>query len=191
MRVQRSGFRVQSAGILDPESESPGNRRPQFPRPQPSCRRSSSTPAATLARSVLALSPSSLGGWLFSYAAATVITGMAILGAWVYKVSHDCRIATVRNSRGLTAPGRASCSGDVTPAEEPSLSAGSRARPIAAGPIPKTAPRSAAVPLGRKYALASGLMEITYQTRGQGHPPRARAPMKWIPPPAASSRWAN
>ena len=33
--------------------------------------------------------PSSLGGWLFSYAAATVIMGMAILGAWVYKVSHD------------------------------------------------------------------------------------------------------
>ena len=27
------------------------------------------------------------GGWLFSYAAATVITGMAILGAWAYKVS--------------------------------------------------------------------------------------------------------
>ena len=37
--------------------------------------------------------PSSLGGWLFSYAAATVITGMAILGAWVYKVSHDDRLA--------------------------------------------------------------------------------------------------
>ena len=30
---------------------------------------------------------SSLGGWLVSYGVATVITGMAILGAWAYKVS--------------------------------------------------------------------------------------------------------
>ena len=38
---------------------------------------------------------------------------------------------------------------------------------------PQDAPSAAAVPLGRKYDLASGLMEITYQTRGEGHPPRA------------------
>ena len=38
--------------------------------------------------------PSSVGGWLFSYAAATVITGMAILGAWAYKVSHDDQLVT-------------------------------------------------------------------------------------------------
>ena len=29
------------------------------------------------------------GGWLFSYAAATVITGVMLLVLWAWKVSHD------------------------------------------------------------------------------------------------------
>ena len=97
--------------------------------------------------------------------------GVAILGAWAYKVSLDSRVRhSADNSRGLTAPGR-----------RPPESA-SPPRPESVGRItgtadcrwadPQDAP-PAAVPLGRKYDLASGLMEITYQTRGESHPPRA------------------
>ena len=117
---------------------------------------------------------SSLGGWLFSYAAATVIMGMAILGAWAYKVSHDYgpdAAAVADNSRGLTAPGGRA--GEASHGRSRNSSAGSPAWPIAAGPIRRTLRPTPAVPLGRKYALASGLMEITYTDRGQGHPPRA------------------
>ena len=80
-----------------------------------------------------------LGGWLFSYAAATVITGMAILGAWAYKVSHDYQLAAavvdVRRPRRRRKQSRRSRS----------TSAGSPAWPIAAGPIPQAAPVAAAV----------------------------------------------
>jgi hypothetical protein len=45
---------------------------------------------------------SDLGGWLLSYAVATLLTGVALLGAWAYKVSHDYQLATIeKNSRGL------------------------------------------------------------------------------------------
>ena len=109
---------------------------------------------------------SPLGGLLFSYAAATVITGMAILGAWVYKVSHDYPLA--RSHVGANSP-RSGRHGSH-PAE-----AGVRRPDHRHGRLPlgrsATTPRRPAVPLGRKYALASGLMEITYQTRGESHPP--------------------
>ncbi len=99
---------------------------------------------------------SSLGGWLFSYAAATVITGMAILGAWVYKVSHDYHPA------GAPSPMIAECQPDPKPADVGRITGVADCRwsnPDAAPPYP-----SAAVPLGHKYDLLSGLMEISYTT---------------------------
>ncbi len=102
------------------------------------------------------------GGWAFSYAAATVIMGMAILGAWVYKVSNS-------SSRGLSAPGSLAAAVETSPgADSPRP-----AKPELVGHITGTAgcrwadPQDAppvAVPLGRKYQLASGLLEITYQS---------------------------
>ncbi len=105
---------------------------------------------------------SQLGGWLFSYAAATVLMGMAILGAWAYKVSLDYQLATVPNSRGLTGAGGRDA-GEVTPPQ-----------PALVGRITGTADcrwadtddarLGPAVPLGRKFALASGLLEIAYDS---------------------------
>ncbi len=43
------------------------------------------------------------GGWLFSYAAATVIMGVAILGSWMHKVSHDYQLAKVLPSPAPSA----------------------------------------------------------------------------------------
>ena len=103
--------------------------------------------------------PFSVGGWLFSYAAATVITGMAILGAWVYTVSHDYQIAALHNSREPSA----------RPARRGHPAEGRVRRPDHGhGRLPlgrsDPSPRGAAVPLGGKYALSSGLVEIAYQT---------------------------
>ena len=105
---------------------------------------------------------SSVGGWLVSYAAATVLTGMAILGAWAYKVSQDePLVAATENSRGLIGPG-----GEATEALPP--------KPELVGRITGMAdcrwadlgsvPHGNAVSLGGKFALASGLMEITYDS---------------------------
>ena len=55
---------------------------------------------------------------------------------------------------------------------------------------PQDAPSAAVRPLGRKYELVSGLMEITYQS-GAKVILKGPAPTKSIPPPAASSRWAS
>ena len=92
------------------------------------------------------------GGWGFSYAAATVITVMLVLGAWVYKVSLHGEVAM-----GPPAP----------------LHIDRPPQPVFVGRITGTAdcrwadPQDApiaAVPLGRQYELASGLMEISYDT---------------------------
>ncbi len=101
---------------------------------------------------------SALGGWLFSYAAATAITGLAILGAWAYKVSLE--------------GGAGVASVHVAATDQPPSAPGKPERELV-GRItgtadcrwanPDDAP-TAAVPLGRKYALAAGLMEITYAT---------------------------
>ena len=103
---------------------------------------------------------SSLGGWLFSYAAATVIMAMLALGAWVYKVPSE-------NSRGLTAPENGSVAKGTAPGTgSPRLDDSEVVGRITgtadcrwAGP--QNVP-TVAVPVGRKYELASGLMEISY-----------------------------
>ncbi len=98
-----------------------------------------------------------VGSPLFAYAAATVIMGVAILVLWAWKVSLHYELAASANSRGLTAPGE-----DTAREMEP------------VGRItgmvdcrwadPQATPLVAAVALGRKYELASGLMELSYNS---------------------------
>ncbi len=103
---------------------------------------------------------SSVGGWLFSYAAATVITGMAILGAWAYKVSlgYPAPVSTrpsgdppveKHDTLMFTAAGR------ITGMAGPKWSEDQQYRPLRVG---------ATVPLGCRLDLAAGLLEVTYET---------------------------
>ncbi len=105
---------------------------------------------------VFSFSMSHLGGWLISYGAATVIVGMAILGSWVYRVSHDYRIA---------GPSSRSPAADVAVREkEPGLVGQITGMTDCRWATPPVTPVDAGVSLGCKYVLTSGLMEITYQT---------------------------
>ena len=91
---------------------------------------------------------------MFSYMVASVILCMMLLGGWVYKVSH------VSNLPGDMA--------DNSQNRQPYT-------PVFIGQITgmkdcrwgKDEPGTvigASVPLGRKYAIKSGLMQITYKT---------------------------
>ncbi len=99
---------------------------------------------------------SSLGGWLFSYAVAMVLTGVAILGAWVYTVSHDGELA-------MSPP--------VTPAPErrdvePKLESVGQVTGTfdCRGTDRQAVSVGAPMTVGRRYDLASGLLEIGYQS---------------------------
>ena len=153
----RRGFRVPGSGfgVRDLGFGARGSTRAPAPSPEPLIPPiviDTSSPAQSPPLSTL-FAP---GGWLFSYAAATVITGMAILGAWAYKVSHDYRAR--RDSRPPTP---------VPQSPEPKPEYVGRITGMAdcrwADPGRRSRRRHA-VPLGRRYALASGLMEITYTT---------------------------
>jgi len=97
-----------------------------------------------------------VGSWAFSYMVATVIVCVMLLGFWAYKITHYQHIA-----------------------EAPSQSAPSEAMPemVFVGRITGMVdvkwsddlhylppPDFAHVPLGRKYELVSGLMQITYDS---------------------------
>ncbi len=98
--------------------------------------------------------PFTVGGWLFSYAAATVITGMAILGAWLYKVSLDYQLA------GTPRPSSAVARQD----EQPGLVGRITGMVDCQWTDPQSAPVGRNVALGQAYSLSSGLMEICYNT---------------------------
>jgi hypothetical protein len=104
--------------------------------------------------------PSSLAAWAFSYAVATLLVGIALLGAWFSTITHpdpNALLANIQRSKSSGAGEK----------ENPQL--------VFVGHVSgmvdcqfaddKTATVSgAAVALGRRYALKSGLMEITYQS---------------------------
>ncbi|MBN1395317.1 MAG: FecR domain-containing protein, partial [Pirellulales bacterium] len=139
--VERRGARDEERGIEDLEIWRFGNLETtdlplaasQFPlTPLPS-----------------SLSPSFIGGPVFSYMVATVVLALMLLGGWAYKVTYVRSVPSdvVR--------------GSVTPA------------PVFVGRItgmkdcrwsdPNTRTLiGASVPLEREYSLSSGLMEITY-----------------------------
>jgi len=111
----------------------------------------------------LPLAHSTLGGWAFSYAVATVFVCLLILGFWAYKLPSDrgSLITTNENSRGLTTPGESS------PAR-PALVFVGRVTGIAGAKWSDAPdylpPIGVNVRLGRKYKLKSGLLEITYDS---------------------------
>ena len=94
---------------------------------------------------------------------ATVLTGVALLIFWEWKVSHDYSLDTVGNGPELTSSGKAS-PGERSPRPQASPCVGQITGMVACRwGDPQHAP-PAAVLLGRKYELTSGLVEITYQT---------------------------
>ena len=161
--MQGSGFRIRQSGDSAIRRSGSAAELPQFPVAQ-------SSPEPLIAPIIivdqsptghypLSTSHSSLGGWLFSYAAATVIMGMAILGAWVYKVS--------------LGGGTGVASVHVATTDQPPSAPGKPERELV-GRItgtadcrwadPESAPVGRDVALGQAYALASGLMEIAYRS---------------------------
>ncbi len=92
----------------------------------------------------------------FSYLMATVITAAGLFGMWLWKVSdHTPQFA---HSPAPSAP----------TAHEPEMASVGRITGMAdcRWSDPRTAPAgsTAPVPLGRKYVLDSGLLEITYES---------------------------
>ncbi len=97
-----------------------------------------------------------VGSPLFCYAAATLITGAAILGGWLYKISHEYPLG------GGPQPAIAA----VAPPGQPPELVG-RVTGMAdcrwAGPQ-AAPPGTSAVALGQQYVLDAGLMEISYES---------------------------
>ena len=96
-----------------------------------------------------------VGGPVFSYMVATLILGVMLLSAWAYKVSHfrkevvqvPSRAGTLQESPELVFVGRVTGMKDCQWTD----------------PTTQTYIGSS-VPLGRKYALSAGLMEIAYNS---------------------------
>ncbi len=125
---------------------------------------------------------SPLGAWLFSYAAATVITGMAILGAWVYKVSHDYQLA-------------ASLPAAVRPAEKNTGTELEVVGRIAGALDCQCSDLRAVAPVRRSLWAAGtiwppGCWKSAIRAARRSFS-RGRVRTKWILPLAASSRWAS
>ncbi len=94
------------------------------------------------------------GGWLFSYGAALVITGVMLLVLWTLKVSQQRDLANAPSAPTASRveyEGLTESVGQITAVAECRWA------------DPQDAP-PAAVSLGRRYELASGLVEIAYKT---------------------------
>jgi hypothetical protein len=103
---------------------------------------------------------SQLGGFAFSYVAATLIVGIGLLIGWAYQVStpQSDRQESVRNAlRSAVAPSRP---------ESNTLLVGRIIGMVdCQWADPRTAPLgSEKITLGRRYVLTSGLLEIAYDT---------------------------
>ncbi len=97
-----------------------------------------------------------VGSWAFSYMVATVIMGVAILGFWAYKIAPHQHIAEAPSQSApsdvrqeMVFVGRITGMVDVKWSDDPRY-------------LPPLG--YAHVPLGRKYILDSGLLEITYDS---------------------------
>jgi hypothetical protein len=98
---------------------------------------------------------SGLGGLLFSYMVSAVILGVAMLGAWTCTISRDYRNVVVSPAPNdkIFVPPESEFIGRVTGMMDCRW----------ADPLTQTF-LGASVPLERRYALAAGLMEITYDS---------------------------
>ncbi|MBN1394305.1 MAG: NPCBM/NEW2 domain-containing protein [Pirellulales bacterium] len=102
------------------------------------------------------LTPSFVGGPVFSYMVATVVLCLMLLGAWAYKITRESGPSYVYDSRGSTSSGLSDRQQMVFVGRITGMRDCRWADPDTRTII------GASVPLSRKYALASGLMEITY-----------------------------
>ncbi|MBN1396174.1 MAG: NPCBM/NEW2 domain-containing protein [Pirellulales bacterium] len=95
-----------------------------------------------------------VGGPVFSYMVATVVLCLMLLGAWAYKITHK-RDYIAENSRRSTTSGAHEFVfvGRVTGMKDCRWSNEDTQTVV-----------GASVSLNRQYALASGLLEITYST---------------------------
>ncbi|MBN1393684.1 MAG: NPCBM/NEW2 domain-containing protein [Pirellulales bacterium] len=104
------------------------------------------------------LSANFIGGPVFSYMVASVVLCLMLLGAWAYKISHVRDQHYAADSRNSTTSG---------PLDRRQLVFVGRITGMKdcrwADPNTHTY-IGASAPLGREYALASGLMEITYKS---------------------------
>ncbi len=108
------------------------------------------------------------GGYLFSYSLAALIVAIGLLIGWTYRMSNarlDRQEAVHVAARNMPA--------DV-PAKSEVVSVGRVVGTVdCQWADPKTAAAAdASVPLGRKYALAAGLMEISYHSGASRDSPR-------------------
>ena len=95
-----------------------------------------------------------IGGPVFSYMVATLILGVMLLGAWAYTITHYQQVVVNDPLGGPSSYGPEMVFvGRVTGMKGCRWS----------DPDTITYPGSS-VPLGRRYALSAGLMEITYET---------------------------
>ena len=100
------------------------------------------------------LSSSFVGGPVFSYLVAAVILGVMLLGAWAYKISHHQELVqSSPEQRSAPQAPEMQFVGRITRTVDCRWS---DSRTVA---FP-----GSSVPLGRKYALSSGLLEISYNS---------------------------
>ena len=105
------------------------------------------------------LSPAFVGSPVFSYMVATLILGVMFLGAWAYKISHNNLSLDDNRERSTTS----GLSADNTP----EMVFVGRVTGMINCRWADSATMTylgSSVPLGRRYALSAGLMEVTYGT---------------------------
>ena len=95
-----------------------------------------------------------VGGPVFSYMVASIVLCVMLLSAWAYKITHDAdHIVGPPQSPNYIHDSEFVSVGQVTGMRDCAWKDGNTATII-----------GASVPLGRKYSLSAGLMEITYQS---------------------------
>jgi len=103
---------------------------------------------------------STLHAWAVSYTVATLFLAVAMLGAWSYTITHPDADTFANNSRRVTTTG-------ATAIKTPDFTFVGRVSGMVdcqwAEEATATSP-GAAVALNRRYALKSGLMELTYDS---------------------------
>jgi hypothetical protein len=116
-------------------------------------------PLDTSQSSIFTSAPlSSFPSFLFAYLVAAVVLGTAVLVSWVWKMPEQTQLAQ-HSASGPVTPTNASPTEEAPQVGRVSGMCNCRW----ADPTTETF-NGAGVPLGRKYALAAGLMEISYKT---------------------------
>ncbi len=150
--VRDSGFTIgaERERSLQPEPRIPSPESP-LPFHPLSSLSSLSTPLTT---SHYPPATNFVGGPVFSYMVATLILGVMLLGAWAYTITHYQQVVDNHSPSAPSGYGpELVFVGRITGMKDCRW----------ADPDTQTYIGSS-VPLGRKYALSAGLMEITYDT---------------------------